>query len=78
MKKTRVIRIETVEIRRVRGSGARVAACPVCGIDRLMVTPEVAATALGITVREVYRAFEAGDLHGVDWPDGSVGICTEK
>lgn len=43
-----------------------------------MLTPEGAAALLSVSVRELYRAIEAGGLHFRERADGAVAICVES
>lgn len=74
MAKERIVRtiIETHEEIRIRRTTGPVG-CPACG--RLMTSPEALAQRLGLTVREVFRRIESGELHCVELPDGGVRVC---
>ncbi len=73
--RTIIERRETIHLRIEASSHPTTALCPVCGDLRRMTTPEAVGRLRGNGIREVYRAFERGDLHGVEWPDGSIGVC---
>jgi predicted RNA-binding Zn-ribbon protein involved in translation (DUF1610 family) len=74
MAKERIVRtiIETHEEIRIRRTTGAVG-CPTCG--RAMVSSEALARRLGLTVREVFRRIEFGELHCVELPDGGVRVC---
>jgi hypothetical protein len=40
-----------------------------------MITPEDAATIAGTCIRTVYRLIEAGTIHYVETPAGTVLVC---
>lgn len=76
MAKERIVQtiIETHEEIRIRRTNPRYG-CPTCGGNRLMTTPETMARRQGVTVREVFRRIERGELHCVELPDGGVRVC---
>lgn len=49
--------------------------CEFCQAEVEMTAPELAATILGVTVREIYRRIENGDLHFVEMETGEIFIC---
>jgi transposase-like protein len=74
MAKERIVQtiIETREEIRIRRATGPVE-CPACG--RAMTSPEALARRLGLSVREVFRRIEQGELHCVELPDGGVYVC---
>ena len=43
-----------------------------------MATPELAASVLGVHIREIYRRIEQGDLHFFETKIGQVFICNNS
>jgi hypothetical protein len=74
-KKT-LITTETTETLIVRQlpRGAR-AWCKPCFAEVDMVAAELAARAVGVTARQVFRLIEAGRVHFIERPDGSSWVC---
>lgn len=52
--------------------------CPECGSLSGLVTPGHAATLLGLDVRDVCRAIEAGTLHVLTNAAGSLFVCFDS
>jgi len=79
MKKRTETIIEThqVQIVRKRKRGTH-AWCAACAATVRMVTPESAATMAGVTQRTIYRRVEAGELHFIETPDGTLLICANS
>ncbi|HSE98943.1 MAG TPA: hypothetical protein VLD57_11815 [Blastocatellia bacterium] len=68
----------TTEVERViviRASGPLPAWCEACSGQTTMIKPEHAATLIGATCRRIYQMVEAGLLHFIEPPDGSLLIC---
>lgn len=51
------------------------ARCSACGVEVAVVTPEQAARLAGVSPRNIYQWIEAGDLHHIERPEGSLLIC---
>ena len=47
--------------------------CAECGSE--LFKPETAALVSGIGTREIYRSVEAGTIHFIEKPDGSLLVC---
>lgn len=58
-----------------RRAGTVQAVCPQCGPDVPMITPEEAALLFRVSVRVIYRAVDAGQVHFQETPAGSVEVC---
>lgn len=78
MKRTRRTRT-TVEMREVvviRGSRLRKRVpCTQCSQATPMVTVQAAVNISGISVREIYRLIESGEIHFVETANGLTLIC---
>src|SRR6185503_13607299 len=66
------ITVETHEVWSIARDHVRVK-CTEC--DGQMITPEDAATIAGTCVRTVFRLIEAGTIHYVETPAGTVHVC---
>ena len=66
------ITVETHEVWSIAREHVRVK-CTEC--DAQMITPEDAATIAGTGMRTVYRLIEAGMIHYVETPAGTVLVC---
>jgi hypothetical protein len=66
------ITVETHEVWSIAREYVRVK-CTEC--DAQMTTPEDAATIAGTCMRTVYRLIEAGMIHYVETPAGTVLVC---
>jgi hypothetical protein len=66
------ITVETHEVWSIAREHVRVK-CTEC--DAQMTTPEAAATIAGTCIRTVYRLIEAGMIHYVETPAGTVHVC---
>ncbi len=79
-KRKKVITIETLQrtvIRQIPNHTQNLW-CEFCQAEVEMIVPELAATILGVTVREVYRRVENGELYFVEFENGQVFICFHK
>jgi len=70
--KRTTITVETHEVWSIAREHVRVK-CTEC--DAQMITPEAAATIAGTCMRTVYRLIEAGMIHYVETPAGTVLVC---
>jgi hypothetical protein len=52
--------------------------CVRCGGDVLLLSAETAATAHGVSPREIYRWMDEKDLHINEFQGGPVYICSES
>ena len=66
------ITVETHEVWSIARDHVRVK-CTEC--DAQMITPEDAATIAGTCVRTIFRLIEAGTIHYVETPAGTVHVC---
>lgn len=73
----RVIIIETRQrtVVRQNSNQTKTLWCEFCQAEVEMVSPELAASSLGISVREVYRRIELGSLHFFEKETDEVFIC---
>jgi len=70
------IAIEIDEIVVVRAtSRASLASCEVCANEVVMVTPAQAAVIARVSVRDINRRVEAGEVHFLETPEGSLLVC---
>jgi hypothetical protein len=70
------VHLETWEETILRGVDRRlVGRCRRCLGESLMVTPEKMHQALGIGVREVWRAVDSGGVHFVETERGDLLVC---
>jgi hypothetical protein len=78
--KTRIteIAVETEETVVMRTRATRLARCPACSAEVVMVRPEAAAALAGLRVREIYRRVESGAVHFVELEDGTVLVCLDS
>ena len=72
----------TMETRRGPGSRRRrrrvlSRPCASCGADRHLLTIEYASCLSGLSLRQLFRHVEGGQLHFVEAPDGSF-ICLDS
>lgn len=78
MKKTRTeITIDVDELLLIenrRGGSVRIW-CPACEREVVMVTPELAAAAVGVSSRMIYRWMEEATVHFTEEPGGSLLVC---
>jgi excisionase family DNA binding protein len=75
MKRRTEITVEE-QIRIVRRAGVSVQiACADCGGEVLMVTPEEAALAVGVSARTIYRWVEEGKIHFRENAAGALVVC---
>jgi hypothetical protein len=73
--KTTEVIIERDELWVVRGPRPRAPGrCELCG-ETEFVTPETAAALAGVNTRTIYRLVEAGLIHFLETPEGSVLVC---
>ena len=49
--------------------------CPECGFAVLMVTPEAASVAVGVTKRQIYRWIEESRFHVQESLSGDAFLC---
>jgi hypothetical protein len=49
--------------------------CVGCANEVLMVTPHQAAVIARISVRDINRRVEAGEVHFLETPEGSLLVC---
>lgn len=49
--------------------------CPECGRERLFILPERAAMETGASVREIFRAVEAGAVHFIETETRLTLVC---
>jgi hypothetical protein len=49
--------------------------CDGCDAQTMMIRPDQAAEVAGCTLRALFRAIEAGNLHFTETPTGMVLIC---
>lgn len=49
--------------------------CEFCQTEVKMTVPNIAATILGTTEREIYRRVEQGNLHFIETETGEIFIC---
>ncbi len=79
-KRKKVITIETFQRTVIRQNEhqPQILWCEFCQAEVEMTTPELAANILGVTVREIYRRLEQGDLHFFETEPGEVFICTNS
>jgi hypothetical protein len=52
--------------------------CVHCNTPNQMLTPNIAATLSGITLRTLFRWIESGDIHFVEMPEGSIFLCLDS
>jgi hypothetical protein len=73
----KVITIETFERTVIRQipNHTQTLWCEFCQAEIEMITPELAATILGVKVREIYRRIERGRFHFVENQYGLLVIC---
>ncbi len=73
------ITLETTETFTLpRDAGSLRAACPECGSLAGLVTPGRAAALLGVDLRAVCRAIDAGRVHTLTTATGSLFLCLES
>ena len=79
MKRTEII-IETERLLVSNRRPSMDAWCGACGVRVSMLTPtEVAQMQTpSTTTRDIYRRIEAGEVHGIEAPDGEVFICARS
>jgi excisionase family DNA binding protein len=75
MKRRMEVITETDRIIIIKQHGGMLAWCSGCGREINMITPEQAAGLRGVTPRTIYRWVEAGKLHFIEPPDGSLFVC---
>ena len=77
MKKRTEVTIEFEEIVFVKGSSnlSGTAWCVGCANEVLMVTPAQAAVIARVSVRDINRRVEAGDVHFLETTEGSLLVC---
>lgn len=74
-----IVKRETRELKiltRPRINGERF--CPFCERGVRWLAPEEAMILAQKTLREIFRALEAGELHCVENEDGFVLVCAES
>lgn len=49
--------------------------CPECSATTLMITPEEAATLVGVSTRTIYAQVESGQFHFVETTAGKLMVC---
>jgi len=69
------IQVDLEETVSIRSQQVFEAWCGECRKSVRMVSPEVAGWMSSRTVREIYRLLEAGAVHFVEDPRGSIYIC---
>ena len=76
----KVITIETWQRTVIRQSSNQTQNlwCEFCQAEVEMATPELAASVLGVHIREIYRRIEQGDLHFFETKIGQVFICNNS
>lgn len=75
MKRRTEITVEE-HIRIVRRAGVSVQiACADCGGEVLMVTPDEAALAVGVSARTIYRWVEQNKIHFRESTSGALVVC---
>lgn len=52
--------------------------CEGCGRQVKLVTLEMIAIVTGLSVRSVFRMLEAGEIHFLETPNGSLFICLDS
>ena len=52
--------------------------CAVCANEVVMVTPAQAAVIARLSVRDVNRRVEAGEVHFLETPDGQLLVCIDS
>jgi|RhiMetdeSRZDD1v2_1073273.scaffolds.fasta_scaffold10247_2 hypothetical protein len=82
-KKTTVISHETREEMSVRVYRAAQTEqvfgwCEQCAQTSPLLTPEEASALAGLSVRDVYRVVEAGEIHFKEAPEGRVFVCLDS
>ena len=78
-KKSTVVTIETHKLTVVRPLREPINAwCEQCAAESQMLTPENAATLLGVAPREIYRRVENGALHFLESANGALLICCRR
>jgi hypothetical protein len=70
--------MERLVIVRSRQSTNMVVWCETCACLTRMLTVDEAAVVARSTSREIYRRVEAGELHFMETPEGSLFICFES
>ena len=74
--KTHRIAIEIDEVVFVRFSNPfGMAWCPGCANEVVMVTPEQAAVIAQVSVRDINRRVEAGQVHFLETTEGALLVC---
>ena len=72
------IQMERLVIVRPRRSTNMIEWCEACaGLTRMLTVDEAAAVARS-TSRDIYRRVEAGELHFMETPEGSLLICLDS
>ena len=79
-KRTIELTVETssVSVLRRLVSSSVPAWCDVCARPEALVTLEVAAHRTGLSVRAICQKVEAGEIHFLETPAGSLLICLES
>ena len=75
--KKKIITIETLQRTVIRQNTNSVQKfwCEFCQTEVEMIVPESAAISLGITIREIFRRIERGEIHFFETDTGEVFIC---
>lgn len=79
-KKRTEIAIEIDEVVFVKALSNRsgMAWCVGCANEVLMVTPQQAAAIARVSVRDINRRVEAGEVHFLETPEGSLLVCVNS
>ena len=59
-------------------SAQSVPSCDRCQSPTQMLTPDLAATISGITLRTLFQWIESGQIHFVETPEGRVFVCLQS
>jgi excisionase family DNA binding protein len=59
----------------VRHSSRALVCCPECPAQIQMITPEEAATLVGVSTRTIYRWVEVEHPHFTETPEGRLLVC---
>ena len=75
-RRTTEIELETEEVLLIAGqTSPGIAWCPKCGRQAAMASVEAAARVACMEVNAVHRLVEAGSVHFIEAPGGSLLIC---
>jgi len=74
-KKRIEITVETDRVLIIRQDSSHPAWCAACATEVKMLTAEGAAAVAGLSLRDICRQVDAGQLHFSETPDGRLSIC---